>query len=143
MVKINENDIFGDYKIISRNFDKKAAATYWNCECIRCKQERILRGDSVRKNLKCKCNDSLIGTESNEFIVLVKTGMKAKDNCNVFKCQCKNCGNIEYIASNVLRSKRKHCNCYNKVTTLINMTGQNYGYLTVLERDISEKHLGH
>ena len=143
MIKINENDIFGDYKIISRNYEKNAAATYWNCECIKCGKQRILRGDVVRKNPKCKCNDSLIGTESNEFIVLAKTNLKAKDNCNVFRCQCQNCGKIELIASNVLRSKRKHCSCYNKKTTLIDLTGQTYGFLTVLSRDMQPEHVGH
>ena len=143
MIKINENDIFGDYKIISRNYDKQAAATYWNCECIKCGKKKILRGDSVRKYPKCKCDDPLIGTESNEFLVLAKTDIKAKDNCNVFKCQCKNCGNIEFIASNVLRSKKKHCCCYSKKTTLIDMTRQNYGYLTVLSRDMTKEHTGH
>ena len=143
MIKINENDIFGDYKIISRNYDKQAAATYWNCECIKCGKKKILRGDSVRKYPKCKCDDPLIGTESNEFLVLAKTDIKAKDNCNVFKCQCKNCGNIEFIASNVLRSKKKHCCCHSKKTTLIDMIGQNYGYLTVLSRDMTKEHTGH
>ena len=88
MIKININDVFGDYKILSRNFDKKAAATYWNCECIHCNKIRILRGDSVRKLPKCKCQDSLIGTTSNEFLILSKTDKKAIDNCNIFKCKC-------------------------------------------------------
>lgn len=143
MIKINEGDIFGDYKIISRNYEKKAAATYWNCQCIHCNKIRIIRGDSVRKLPKCKCNDPLIGTISNEFIVLSKTDLKALDNCNIFICKCLNCGNIEKIASNVLRSKRKHCICYQKKSTLIDMTGETYGYLTVLSRDLSKEHIGH
>ena len=143
MVKINEGDIFGDYKIISRNYEKQAAATYWNCQCIYCKKERILRGDCVRKKQKCKCNDPLIGTVSNEFLVLSKTNLKALDNCNIFICKCLNCGNIEQIASNVLRSKRKHCICHQRQSTLIDMTGENYGYLTVISRDLSEKYTGH
>lgn len=143
MVKINENDIFGDYKIISRNYDKQAAATYWNCECIKCHKQRILRGDQVRKNPSCKCDDPLIGTKSNEFIVLSKTDIKSKDKCNVFKCQCEKCGNIEFIASNILRSKKKHCICYSKKTTLIDMTGKTYGYLEVLFRDTNIEHIGH
>lgn len=144
MIKINVNDVFGDYKIISRNYEKKAAATYWNCECIYCKKIRILRGDAVRKLPKCKCQDPLIGTISNEFLILSKTDKKAIDNCNIFECKCMNCGNIEFIASNVLRSKRKYCSkCHNQKTTLIDMTGQNFGYLTVISRDLSIDHLGH
>lgn len=143
MVKINENDIFGDYKIVSRNFDNQVAATYWNCECIKCGNKKVFRGDAIRKNPKCKCNDPLIGTESNEFIVLEKTNQKAKDKCNIFKCQCKYCGHIELIASNRLRAKEKHCQCYSKRTTLIDLTGQTYGYLTVLKRDTDPSHMGH
>lgn len=136
MIKINIGDIFGDYKILSRNYDKKTAAIYWNCECTKCHKIKVLRSDIIRKNPKCKCNDPLIGTYSNEFLILSKTKTKAKDNCNTFLCQCTKCGNIEVIASNVLRSKRKHCSlCYTKNTTLIDLTGKTYGFLTVLERD--------
>lgn len=144
MVKINIGDTFGDFKILSRNYDKQAAATYWNCQCIKCNKTKILRGDYVRKNPKCKCDDPLIGTISNEFLILSKSKEKAKDNCNTFLCQCTKCGNIELIASNVLRSKRKHCSCcYNKKTTLIDITGKTYGFLTVLERDKSPQYIGH
>lgn len=146
MVKINIGDIFGDYKILSRNYDKKAAATYWNCKCIHCCKTKVLRGDTVRKNPKCKCKyeDPLIGTFSNEFLILSKTEIKAKDKCNTFLCQCINCGNTEIIASNVLRLKRKHCSlCYIKHTTLIDLTGKTYGFLSVLERDQSSQHIGH
>lgn len=144
MIKINENDIFGDYKIISRNFNKKAAAAYWNCECINCGGKRVLRSDTVRKNPRCKCNDPLIGQYSNEFLILEKSTEKTKYNCNLFKCKCQNCGNVELIASNVLRSKTKHCpNCYVKKSTLIDLTGHQYGYLKVLGRDTSEEHVGH
>ena len=144
MIKIKIGDIFGDFKIISRNRDKKAAAIYWNCKCIHCQKEKIIRADSVRKNPTCKCQDKLINTFSNEFKILSKTELKAKDRCNIFKCQCINCGNIEYIASNVLRSQRKHCSkCYQKKTTLINLTGEHFGYLTVLRRDVSPEHIGH
>lgn len=144
MVKINEGDIFGDYQIISRNYSKNAAASYWDCKCIKCNQIKTLRSDSVRKNPICKCNDPLIGTTSNEFLILSKSNIKAKDKCNTFVCQCTKCGKIELIASNVLRAQKKHCPyCYNTKTTLIDITGKTYGFLTVLERDTSPQYMGH
>lgn len=145
MKKININDIFGSYKIISRNTEKKASATYWNCECIYCHNQKIIRGDSIRKNPICKCQkeDPLINTLSNDFIILEKTEQRAKDKCIIYKCKCINCNNIEYIASNVLRSKRKFCSiCHQKKSTLIDLTGEDFGYLHVIKRDLS-RGIGH
>ncbi len=142
---INIGDVFGDFKVLSRNYDKNAAARYWNCECIYCKSKRILRSDSLKKNYQCKkCKDPLIGTHSNEFLVLKKINEKSLDRCNMFLCECQNCGHQEKIASNVIRSQRKHCSiCYQKKTTLIDITGQHFGYLTVLYQDLSPEHQGH
>lgn len=79
-----------------------------------------------------------------DFLVLNKCKEKAKDNCILYQCKCIHCGHIENVASNVLRSNRKHCsNCYVKKTTMIDMTGQIFGFLKVLERDTSPEHTGH
>lgn len=144
MIKININDVFGDYKILSRNTTKQAAAIYWDCECVFCHKQKTIRADAIRKNPKCKCQyQPLKNFISNEFIVLEKTDKIAPDKCNIYKCQCQKCGNIEYIASNVLRSRKKHCsNCYQKHTTLIDLTGETFGWLKVLERDLSKDHIG-
>ena len=142
MIQINPNDIFGDYKILSRNYDKKAQATYWNCECILCGKQKILRGDAVRKNPKCKCRETLVGQIFNCYKVIEKTEKRALDKCIIYKCQCIYCGKIDYLASNVLRDKRKVCSCIRK-TTLIDLEGQHFGFLKVLYRDTSPEHIGH
>ena len=145
MAKNLKNLIFGSYKVIERDTQKQAQAAYWLCQCQYCNKIVSLRSDSIQKNPVCKCQkNSLVNFISNEFIVLEKTTQKAKDKCDIYKCQCQNCNNIEYIASNVLRSKRKHCSkCYHKTTTLIDLTGEQFGYLKVLRRDTSKEHMGH
>jgi hypothetical protein len=87
----------------------------------------------------------MINNTFGDFLVLSKCQEKAKDKCYLYKCKCIHCGHIEIVASNVLRSQRKHCgNCHIRKSTLIDMTGKTYGFLKVLYRDTENpKHNGH
>lgn len=86
----------------------------------------------------------MVNNTFGDFLVLNKCKEKAKDNCILYQCKCIHCGHIEDVASNVLRSNRKHCsNCHIRKTTMIDMTGQVFGFLKVLERDMSPEHTGH
>lgn len=139
------NSIFGSYKVLERDYSKTAAARYWKVKCEYCGDEKSIRSDNLKKNPICKCQkDTMIGNTFGDFLVLNKCKEKAKDNCILYQCKCIHCGHIENVASNVLRSNRKYCsNCHVRKTTLINMSGQIYGFLKVLNRDLSEEHLGH
>lgn len=144
---IQLNKIYGDFLVLERDFKHPTkGATYWNCQCQKCKRIKSIRADSLKNNPHCRCEDSskLINQEINNFKVISITNEKASDNSIILKCQCLNCGNIEYIPSNVLRSNRKHCSvCYERKSTLIDMTNQIYGYLQVLYQDMSPEHNGH
>lgn len=139
------NSIFGSYKVIERDYSKNAAARYWKIKCEFCGEEKIMRSDALKKNPICKCQkDKMIGNTFGDFLVLEKCKEKAKDNCLLYKCKCIHCENEEKVAANVLRSHRKFCsNCHIRKTTMIDMTGQVFGFLKVLERDLSSEHLGH
>ena len=139
------NSIFGSYKVLERDLSRNAAARYWKIRCEYCGDEKSIRSDSLKKNPICKCQkDKMIGNTFGDFLVLNKCKEKAKDNCLLYQCKCVHCGHIENVGSNVLRSKRKFCsNCHIRKTTLIDMSGQTYGFLKVLERDLREDHLGH
>lgn len=139
------NSIFGSYIVLERDFSRKAAAKYWKIKCQFCGEEKSIRADSLKKNPICKCQkDTMINNVFGDFLVLNKCKEKAKDNCILYQCKCIYCGHIENVASNVLRSNRKHCsNCYVKKTTMIDMTGQIFGFLKVLGRDTSPEHTGH
>lgn len=144
---IQPNQIYGDFLVLERDFKHSSkGATYWKCKCQKCERIKTIRADSLKKNPGCRCNDSLklINKEINDFKVLSITNKKATDNSIILRCQCIHCGNIEDIPSNVLRSNRHKCSsCYQPKTTLIDMTGQTYGYLQVLYKDLSPEHSGH
>ena len=139
------NSIFGSYKVLERDYSRTAAARYWKIKCKFCGEEKSIRADALKKNPICKCQkDKMIGNTFGDFLVLNRCKEKAKDNCILYQCKCIHCGHIENVASNVLRSNRKHCNnCHIRKTTLIDMTGQEYGFLKVLSRDLSTEHTGH
>lgn len=139
------NSIFGSYIVLEQDLSKKAAAKYWKIKCQFCGEEKSIRSDYLKKNPICKCQkDTMINHFFGDFLVLNRCKEKAKDNCILYQCKCIHCGHIENVASNVLRSNRKHCsNCYIRKTTLIDMVGQEYGFLKVLSRDLSVEHTGH
>ena len=115
------NSIFGSYIVLEQDFSKKAAARYWKIKCQFCGEEKVIRSDALKKNPICKCQkDTMVNNTFGDFLVLNKCKEKAKDNCILYQCKCIHCGHIENVASNVLRSNRKHCsNCHIKKTTMI------------------------
>lgn len=139
--------VFGSYLVLAQDKTShpSAAARYWKIRCIYCGEEKSIRSDGLKKCPICKCQkDKMIGNTFGDFLVLEKSKEKAKDNCLKYKCQCIHCGNIEEVASNVLRSQRKHCsNCHSRASTLIDLTGKTYGFLKVLYRDTSPIYMGH
>lgn len=139
------NSIFGSYKVLERDYSRTAAARYWKIKCEFCGDEKSIRSDALKKNPICKCQkDKMLGKIFGDFLVLEKCKEKTKDNCILYQCKCTHCGHIENVGSNVLRSNRKHCsNCHIRKTTMINMEGQVFGFLKVLERDLNPEHLGH
>lgn len=147
MIRINIGDIFGTYLVESRNYEKKAIATYWNCSCIYCKEKKVIRGDSLRNKPTCKCQNGIdkIGKIYETWKIIEKTEKRNSGNNIIYKCQCINCNFIDYIPSNQLRDNnvKKCSNCYTKKTTLIDMTGQIYGNLKILKRDLSKDKIGH
>lgn len=142
---IKENIQIGSYVVLNRDLSHKGGAKHWKVRCVYCGNEKIMRSDNLKQNAVCKCQkDKMINQIFGEFKVLERTELRAKDKCIIYKCECIKCGNIQYVASNVLRSNRKHCdNCHTKQTSLIDMTGKTYNWLTVLERDLSPAHMGH
>lgn len=89
----------------------------------------------------------LTGQKFNKLTVLHKTN-KRKNGSVVWQCLC-DCGNKCEVTSSSLRTGRtKSCGCLKKETdratknTWIDLTGQKFGHLTVIERVESDKY-GH
>lgn len=144
---LQPNLIIGDYQILKRDYNKQAAAIYWEVKCIHCGRIKTIRSDNLKKNNLCKfCNDKMIDKIFGDFTVLSRTDKTEKNSNNIiYRCKCNKCGNEEEIVGNYLRLGRKqYCSkCHIKNTTLIDLTGQDFGYLTVLQRDTNPKYYGH
>ena len=84
----------------------------------------------------------LTGQRFGRLVVLEKTSQR-KNKKVVWKCKC-DCGNITYVVGgSLVGNKTKSCGCLNKEKasiqgkkSLIDLTGQRYGKLIVLKRDV-------
>ena len=88
-----------------------------------------------------KCKD-LTGKHFNYLTVLAKTD-KRKNGAVIWLCKCK-CGNFKEVTSGDLNSGRvTSCGCYNKekaTKNFIDISGQRFGKLTVLEKTEKRTH---
>lgn len=81
-----------------------------------------------------------------KLIVIKDSNKRDSSGCVIWECQC-DCGNVTYASSGALRSGHKQsCGCKNKEqiqqvgqNNLIDITGQKFGKLTVIERDYTIK----
>lgn len=141
-------ELYGPYEVIERDLSKpKGGAAYWKVKCQSCGAIRSVRADSL-KRLKichfCSAGKGMIGKVFGDFLVQAQLSERTENNSLIYSCQCIHCGHVENVLGTVLRSNKKYCSkCHEHKSTLIDMTGQTYGYLTVLQRDLSEEHMGH
>ena len=145
-LKINNNDIYGDYKVLYEVLPRTTPAVYWHCQCKYCKQEKNIRSSILKNQPKCKCQHKIdmVGEIYGQFKVLAKTDKLSKGKNIIFRCQCIHCGHIIEIPSNILRKKNKLCpNCQSPKTTLVDMSNQIIGNLKVLKRSTDLKYCGH
>lgn len=62
---------------------------------------------------------------------------KTKQGCNIWECRC-DCGNLHNVTTRDLSSNHiKSCGCINLVDRARDLTGQQFGRLTVIERDFN------
>ena len=86
--------------------------------------------------------DNLAGKRFNRLTAIELVGSRITDTGNksrVWRCRC-DCGNVvDVYAGNLKRGNTKSCGCLNKELAhkrfFHDLTGNRYGYLTVIERD--------
>lgn len=141
------NQHFGEWIVLERKGSKNNQI-YWLCKCS-CGTVKEVNGNSLRNGSSTNCGcirkqkmaskcDNLVGLRFNSLTVLERVDSK-------WKCQC-DCGAVTYVNTNDLKSNNikscKQCgykNGANKRT--IDLTGQQFGLLTVLEQ--AESNNGH
>jgi hypothetical protein len=106
---------FGTLRVLSRNIktDKKRNI-YWDTECLNCKVNKIILGDSLRSGATKTCNcqriDDLTDQIFGNLKVLSKSAKTDKYKTIYWNCQCLGCGTLLEIIGNSLKSSHsKSC----------------------------------
>lgn len=137
---------FGKLQVLSlnqENYNNKNEKI-WDCKCD-CGNFITVSGDYLRsKNItpSCGCNkfiDSLVGEIFGDLIVVDE--YHNQSNKIRYVCQC-SCGNtVDIDRYDLINEKRTNCGCkkiIERPNRIKDLTGQRFGRLTVLERDINK-----
>jgi hypothetical protein len=128
---------FGKLTVLGLN-RVDAGLTYWDCRC-ECGKKTITVGTKLSqgKSKSCGCQRgqrlrNLFGQRFGKLTV-VSRSFDHSHNEAYWTCHCE-CGNITSIPASALLHRGRHsCGCQSK-TQLIDLTGQRFRELTVLER---------
>ena len=135
---------FGRLTVIERDFSRKGKCVYWLCKCD-CGNIASIYSSSLRsgRTKSCGClqaeNRKFIDLTGQRFgrLTVIERDFSRKDECTsaYWLCKC-DCGNITSVSSsNLRRGNVKSCGCLR----VIDLTGQRFGRLTVIERDLNNK----
>lgn len=136
---------FSKLVVLKRVENNSRGNTQWLCKCD-CGNTTIVDGYSLKRGhtKSCGCLISESATERGREKLIDNIGERfgrltviSVDESDHKKRICKcDCGNIITVAkSNLTSGHTKSCGCYGKeVTTLIDLTGQRKGMLTVVSR---------
>lgn len=149
---------FGRWTVLERDYDSQKKNIYWKCRCD-CGTERSVAGTSLRSGISVSC-----GCEKDEK-TSVRTKTRVQDitgqrfglwtvlrqdlsNNGASKrgsrwiCKC-DCGNEKSVLGYALWFGRsKSCGCINGENKIIDLTGQRFGKLLVIERDYETPNTG-
>lgn len=112
----------------------------WVCEC-ECGSIKSIKGASLTQGLTTSCgclkNENLVGQKFGFLTVVELLKERSKNRQKVYRCLC-DCGNYVNVRSSDLKTgNTKSCGCYNISLVserYIDITGQKFGQLTVLEK---------
>ena len=137
---------FNRLTVLERDTTKKSKNACWICQC-ECGNIVSVQGTHLKNESTKSC-----GCLQREISTIDLTGQKfgrltvlkqdiSKNGHAYWICQC-DCGNIISVLGNNLRNgKTKSCGCLQKELiserSIIDLTGQKFGHLTVLRRDLS------
>lgn len=139
------NQVFGIYKVLEQDkeLSKEKKRVYWKCQCLKCNNIVSVRADGLKRNSKnCKlCKyPNLIGQRFGQLTVIERAGSTDNAGHIAWVCQC-DCGNKKTVlGTNLVSGKTLSCGCLHKeITSRLltkDLTGQTFGQLRVLERDL-------
>lgn len=139
---------YGNWEVLYESSTRsKSGAVKWHCRCA-CGTEKDVIGADLRngasKSCGCLCREitsknNRRNLENQRFgkLTVLEATEKRHAGMIVWKCQC-DCGNITFVPTSYLTTgDTKSCGCYHKEKMhelcAIDLTGQKFGKLTVLE----------
>ena len=138
---------------IEKNKSRKNKATYWECFCKKCKGTFHTESQNVTKVKSCGCSrrykdvEKEIGQKYGHLTILEvdwerteQEYAKGKQLGVFYKCQC-DCENKTiktYRLNSIKFGHIKSCGCsrFNNPLIMEDLTGQKFGRLTVIKRDL-------
>lgn len=134
---------FGKLKVIGKTNKKKNNYSVWLCKC-ECGNTIELDTRTIQRQTKldCGCSSKVIGNQKDltnkrfgKLVCIEPTSQHGKNGGIIWKCHC-DCGNDCLVESVLLtHGSKKSCGCL----THMNLIGQQFGQLTVLKKDASQK----
>ena len=137
---------FGRLTVIERDYSRKSKHVYWLCKCD-CGNITSIRAQNLRSGhaQSCGCLRAETRKQPKDMtgqkfgkLTVVERDLNRKNTGVYWLCKC-DCGNIKSIQADSLRSGHtQSCGCLR----IIDLTGQRFGRLTVIERDFSRTGYG-
>ena len=127
---------FGNLVAVRPTSERKSGSVVWECQCdcgntTLASAQNLRRGD--KKSCGCILETDLTGFSFGEFVV---TGFSHSDGRRKYwRCEC-SCGETVLMDTYTIHSGKKvHCRSHAHINPLtIDLTGQRFGRLTVVEK---------
>lgn len=134
--------IIGNLFVLGRDKNNKSRNSYWKCECLCEDKTKMSVSRCNLKHRKCDCgcqdrkklSESLINKKINKLLIL-----HSYDNYRKLMCLC-DCGKLIMIKTDDFNQKRVYKRKYCKCHDFLDISGWQFGYLTAIIRNFSERH---
>ena len=136
---------------VEKNSARKNKTEFWECECKKCNSIFHTASQNIPKIKSCGCSrryknaEQEIGNKYGRLTIIDidwdKTQQKYDEGCQLgvfYKCKCE-CGNVNtYRLNSIKFGHTKSCGCskFNNPLIMEDLTGQKFGRLTVINRDL-------
>lgn len=145
---------FGYWTVLERDYNTQKKNIYWVCRC-NCGTVRSVAGTSLRSGISVSCGcekdkltamrgrqavDDITGQRFGMWTVLRKDDSETTTSKRGARwiCRC-DCGKEKSVLGYALRFGRtSSCGCQNGKSSIVDITGQKFGKLTVIKQDDSD-----
>lgn len=124
---------FGQLEVIKLDHINKHRTAMWLCKCD-CGNKKVINGNALRRGITKSCGHrkDITGQTFNDLTVI---GFSHYDKSKkaYWKCKC-SCGKETIVqGANLESGLVRSCGCAKKYSQLINLKGQRFGKITVID----------